>query len=78
MALASALSGCITNEAEGCFMKEQLIRIGKAAEVVGVPPALVFDAVDSGRVRVVAMKTGHRLLRTTAEWVREWAERELA
>lgn len=60
------------------MQQQELMRIGKAANIVGVPSGLVFDAVDTGRLRVVALKKGNRLLRTTPEWVRDWAERELA
>ena len=57
--------------------QQELVRIGKAAELAGIAPALVFDAVNTGQVRVIALKKGGRMLRTTTDWVREWAAREM-
>jgi hypothetical protein len=56
---------------------ENFVRLSEAAKAVGVAPGLLFEAVELGRVRFVALKGGLRGLRTTEEWVLDWMRREM-
>jgi len=52
------------------------MRVSQAAAAADVPTASLYEAIEHGRVRYVALKGGFKDVRTTPEWVREWASRE--